>query len=500
MNLRLLNYLVIALCAAGFDGCFGDQGDHYLPNIIIIYADDLGYGDISCQNPDSKIQTPNIDQLARDGMRFTDAHSTSAVCTPSRYALLTGRYPWRTELKKGVLWEWDGPLIKKERLTLAEILKEKNYTTAAIGKWHLGWDWPTNDGIPAKSTNGENVDYSQPILGGPLDYGFDYYFGDDVPNFPPYCFIENNKVTEIPGIKKPDSLFGKPGMMVKGWKLEEVMPIITEKAIHFINQACHKDQPFFLYFALTAPHTPIAPVKKFIGISQAGLYGDYVQEVDWTTGQIMKALELTGQVRNTMIIFTSDNGSPCRDGTNWSGEIGSVRKYNHSPNGSLRGYKGDLWEGGHRIPFIVRWPENTAPKQMNNSLICQIDVFATIAGIVEYELPYDSGEDSYDLSPLLFGEKTGHPIRESLIHQSYDGALAVRKGDWKLILTNKSGGFSDLVTPEGYGISTPGQLYNLSRDHREEYNLYPEHLEQVKELTNLMEQYIEQGRSNMTDH
>jgi len=326
-------FILIIVSSYVLSGCNSQRSQY--PNIVIIYADDLGYGDISCQNSESKIKTPNIDKLAHDGIRFTDAHSAAAICTPSRYSLLTGRYCWRTELQKGVLWSWDKPLISEERVTLPKMLKEIGYGTAAIGKWHLGWNWPTTDNISAKENNGENVNYSQPITGGPNDYGFDYYFGDDVPNFPPYAFIENDMVTKIPTVIKPDSLFGEKGLMVKDWSLEQVMPEITRKAISYINKASEQGQPFFLYFPLTAPHDPIAPTKQFKGTSQAGLYGDYVQEIDWTVGQILEALERKNLDENTLVIFTSDNGSRAGDGTNWLGEIGSVKRFGHSSNGKF---------------------------------------------------------------------------------------------------------------------------------------------------------------------
>ena len=382
------------LCSLFFlVGCSNERKEQIKPNIIIIYADDMGYGDAQCYNSKSLIPTPNIDNLASEGIRFTDAHSSSAVCTPNRYSLLTGRYCWRTSLKEHVFFPWDKPLIKKERLTLPEMLKEKGYQTGAIGKWHLGWNWPTNDSLSAKKENGYNVDYSRAITGGPIEHGFDYFFGDDAPNYPPYTFIENDKVTIKPTVIKPDSLFGDKGMMADGWRLEDVLPTITKKAVSFINEKSLNENPFFLYVALTAPHTPIAPTEQFIGKSKAGLYGDFVCELDWVVEQIIKALRKNNIAKNTIVIFTSDNGSQGLDGTNWSGKIGSVKKYGHLPNGSLRGYKGDIWEGGHRIPFIVRWPEKVK-NGVSNELICQVDIMRTIANIIGCELPENAGEDS----------------------------------------------------------------------------------------------------------
>ncbi|MEN8116453.1 MAG: sulfatase-like hydrolase/transferase [Bacteroidota bacterium] len=457
-----------------------------LPNIVLILADDLGYGDPTCYNPGSKIPTPNIDNLASEGLSFTDAHSATAVCTPTRYSILTGRYSWRTRLKNGVLWPWDEPLINKERLTLPEILKEKGYQTAAIGKWHLGWEWPATDTSSVKRMNGENVDYSKAITGGPLAHGFDYYFGDDVPNFPPYTFIENEKVVKIPTVDKPKSLFGWDGKMVENWKLEGVMPEITQKSVEYINKASKNKEPFFLYFTLTAPHTPIAPLTKFNGKSKAGRYGDFVYEVDWTVGQILNALKENGVDENTLVIFTSDNGSPARNGKNWSGPTQSViTDYGHNPSGNFRGMKSDIWEGGHRIPFIAKWPGKVKEGEKTPALSCSMDLMATIAEITGYELPENTSEDGESLLSIFTGkDNTG---RETLVNHSGGGVFALRKGEWKLILSNKSGGFSDGKHPKGFGIETTGQLYNLKDDPEEKNNLYEQFPDKVKELNKELE-------------
>ncbi len=481
------NSLILFFIALIFQACNNKTDENQLPNIVIILADDLGYGDPTCYNPDSKIPTPNIDQLAKEGLLFTDAHSESAVCTPTRYSILTGRYAWRTRLKKSVLWPWEEPLIDKQRLTLPEMLKQKGYNTAAIGKWHLGWEWPTTDSLSAKETNGKNIDYSKGIKNGPLARGFDYYFGDDVPNFPPYTFIENNRVVKIPTITKPDSLFGWKGKMAPGWKLENVMPAITEHSVQFIQNASKdKNKPFFLYFALTAPHTPIAPLTKFKGKSKAGRYGDWVFEVDWAVGEITKALKNSGVYNNTLVVFTSDNGSPARNGKNYSGPTQSViRDYGHNPSGGFRGMKGDIWEGGHRIPFIAKWTNYIQPGKKSEALICSMDLMATIADIVDFKLPKNSSEDGVDLFPVFTGNtKQG---REVLINHSHRGVFAIRKGNWKLILSDRSGGFSDGRNPNGYGIKTPGQLYNLATDPGEKNNIYSEKSELIKELTKELE-------------
>ncbi len=471
------------------------------PNIIIILADDLGYGDPQIYNPDSKIPTPNIDQLAKSGMRFTDAHSPSSVCSPTRYGLLTGRYAWRTELKNSVLWMWDKPLIASDRPTLPKILKQKNFTTACIGKWHLGWRWP------AKNTNGymndtiaigdfnlqgrndfwKEIDFSKPLGGGPLEAGFDYYFGDDVPNFAPYVFFENNKLTVLPDALKPNDMFGGPGPMVDGWRLDKVMTEITNKAVNYIKEQSVKDSPFFLYFALTAPHTPIAPTEEFKGKSEAGAYGDFVHEVDWSVGQIIEALRTTGELENTLVIFTSDNGSPQRDGTAMSGPIASVKAFGHDPSKPWKGMKGDIWEGGHRVPFIASWHNKIAANSINEQLIGLTDLFATLTAILGISTEEKIPADSFDISPILFGKNA--PIRNDIVHHSLDGTFAIRKQHWKLILGKDSGGFSKNLDLEGIPVTTNGQLFNLLEDPTESTNLYDQHPEKVKELSTLLKSY-----------
>jgi arylsulfatase A-like enzyme len=441
-------------------------------------------------------------------MRFTDAHTPSSVCTPTRYGLLTGRYAWRTDLKKSVLWMWDKPLIAPERLTFPKMLHTKNYTTACIGKWHLGWRWPSkyspdymNDTIPIGDHNykerndlWKHIDFSRPLGGGPLEAGFDYYFGDDVPNFAPYAFFENDRLIKVPDLIKPDDMYGGPGPMVQGWKLEEVMPKITERAVQYIEEQSKKDNPFFLYFSLTAPHTPIAPTEEFKGKSSAGLYGDFVHEVDWSVGQIVDALKKSGQYENTLLLFTSDNGSPQRDGTDMGGDIASVKKYGHDPSYPWRGMKADIWEGGHRVPFIVSWPEKIKGNTTNDKLVCLTDMISSVASILEIPRPDGSMEDSYDISPLFFGND--QLIRKDIIHHSIDGTFAIRKGAWKLILGKDSGGFSKNLTIPGIPVISEGQLYHLSEDPAELDNRYDENPDLVGELTTLLDQYKSDQFSN----
>jgi len=466
------------------------------PNIVYILADDMGYGDLACQNPKSKIPTPHLDKLASEGIRFTDAHSPSAVCTPTRYGILTGRYCWRSRLKRSVLWPWDKPLIEADRLTVGKLLKNHGYDTACIGKWHLGWDWPTTDGeepVGIGKTNvknsGANVDFGEPIANGPTTRGFDYYFGTAVPNFPPYCFVENDRTVGIPTEKKPDDMFGTPGAMLKGWKLENILPGLEKKAVEYINARAGK--PFFLYMPLTAPHTPIAPAQEFKGKSEAGAYGDFVHQVDHVVGRVTAALERNGLADNTLVIFTSDNGSPGRDGTNMNGKPNSVRRFEHNPSHIYRGIKADIWDGGHRVPFIARWPGLIEGGSVSDETICHVDLMATCAAILGHELVPDAGEDSYNILPALTGRKLTKPIREATVHHSIGGMFAIRQGRWKLILGRGSGGWSGRGQPD----DPPVQLYDMSVDASEQRNLSDEYPQVAERLTRLLEKYKKQGHS-----
>ncbi len=516
-GIRLIGFICSTLMVSVlWSGC-KEQTREY-PNIVYILADDMGYGDVSCLNPESKILTPNLDKLAGEGIIFTDAHSGSAVCTPTRYGVLTGRYCWRSQLKRSVLWHWDGPLIEENRLTVGTFLKQNGYATACVGKWHLGWDWNATDGSVLndsvalgdytkghiRNRFGDKVDFTMPIENGPVKKGFDYYFGDDVPNFPPYCFIENEKTLGIPGLRKPGDMFGVSGPMIEGWELAAVIPALTEKAVAYIKAKPEeglfrkeKGQPFFLYFPLTAPHTPIAPTVNFKGKSKAGAYGDFVQEVDWTVGQILNALEEEGIAENTLVIFTSDNGSPGRDGTNMSGDISSILKFGHNPSYIFRGTKADIWEGGHHVPFIARWPGKISPGSESDEIICLTDLMATCAAILDAPLPQNAGEDSYNILPALMGQSYEGPIREATIHHSAQGCFSVRQGKWKLVLCSGSGGWSHPRTnEEAAELGLPGvQLYDLDNDIAEQHNVQNQYPEVVEKLTGLLQKYVDEGRS-----
>ena len=481
------------------------------PNIVWIVIDDMGYGDLACQNPQSKIPTPNLDRLAQQGMRFTDAHSAASEGKPSRYGLLTGRYPWRAQLKQGAQRCFHAPVIEPERLTVGKLLQPYGYNTACIGKWHLGMDWPTSDGKPpicvARSrprVKQTNIDFTHPIANGPTARGFDYFFGISASHVPPYCFIENEHTVGIPD--QPRKGFpGCPGPMLEGWKPDEMLPGLMTKTVAYLDAKSgqapndkfrqRKGNPFFLYLPLTAPRMPIAPAEEFKGKSQAGAYGDFVYQVDYVVGQVMKALERNGFEKNTLVIFTSDNGSPGFDGKNMSGGYNSVQKLGHNPSYPWRGIKADIWEGGHRVPFLARWPGHIPAATTSDETICHVDLQATFAAILEQKLPNTAGEDSYNILTALLGEKCNRPIREATVHYSRYGFFALRQGKWKLIDQLGSGGFSrpNRVKPELDGPQ--GQLYDLQSDPGEIKNLWTEQPKIVKNLSALLEKYKQDGRS-----
>ncbi|MEZ4861569.1 MAG: arylsulfatase [Caldilineaceae bacterium] len=472
------------------------------PNIIYILADDMGYGDMACNNPNSKIPTPNLNRLAEQGMRFTDAHAPSSVCTPSRYALLTGRYCWRTPLKRGVLWPWDPPLIEPDRLTVAKLLQQQGYRTACIGKWHLGWHWATHDGAPANQGTEigkfdtatrhaleQNIDYTKPMRGGPIDCGFDEYFGVDVPNFPPYTWFQQDRLAAFPSLEKPVEMFGHPGRMEPGWQLEAMIPELVRRAIAFIEESSEAaEQPFFLYFPLTSPHTPIVPNEQFIGRSGAGPYGDFVCEVDWAVGEVMAALERKGLADNTLLIFTSDNGPesiPAAAG----GCYEHARQFGHYSMAHLRGAKRDTWEGGHRVPFLARWPAVTPAGTVCNQLTTLGDFMATCAQLLEVPLPSGAAEDSISILALLQGQLDS-PVRAVAIHHSASGNFAIRKEHWVLIDApsgDDNGEPAWFKQERGYTAhGYPGELFDLRADIAERQNLYGEHPAIVAELSRLL--------------
>jgi arylsulfatase A len=459
------------------------------PNIIYILADDLGYGDVSAMNPGAAWETFQIDRIAREGIRFTDAHTGSAVCSPTRYGVLTGRYAWRSRLKEGVLWSWDEPLIQQGETTVGTLLQEKGYTTAGIGKWHLGLDWQYQAQSP------DSVDFSKPVTGGPNTLGFNYFFGITASlDIPPYVYIENDRPTMVPvKYTRDTSEYGwwRNGLTGDDFVHEQVLPVLTEKALSFIDHhlASKPEEPFFLYFALPSPHTPILPTGEFLGKSGTNPYGDFVLQVDHTVGQILQSLEIHGIADHTLIIFTSDNG--CSPAANYK----ELAKYGHNPSYIFRGTKADIFEGGHRVPFMARWPGHIKPGGVNKQVICLTDLLATVADITKASIKPAAGVDSYSLLPALLGE-SDLSVREATVHHSVNGSFAIRKGPWKLILCPDSGGWSDPKpnTPEAKQLPSY-QLYNLETDIGETENLLNHYPDVVKELSALLKQYIENGRS-----
>lgn len=477
-------WLGVVLAAAIPVHSLGAERDAPGPNIVFILADDLGYGDLGCYNPDSKVPTPHLDRLAGQGMRFTDAHSPSSVCSPTRYALLTGRYAWRSALKRGVLVPWDPPLIEPGRLTVASFLAAQGYETSCIGKWHLGWEWVTKDGRrPASGTDRlSNVDFTKAIGQGPTTRGFHHYFGTDVPNYPPYCFIADDRTLGIPSVpNRPE--FNRPGPMLPGWQWVDIMPELTRRAVAFIETAATAEgrRPFFLYMPLTAPHYPVVPSEDFLGKSRAGDHGDFVVQVDHTVGEVLAALDGAGVADNTLVFFTSDNG-PEIVGEVKPGAYERLRQYGHASMGPLRGVKRDLWEGGHRVPFLARWPGRIKPASVSDETICHVDLLATVAAIVGAKLPDDAAEDSHDLLPALLGTSRDRPIRESTVHHSASGRFALRQGDW-VVIDAPSGGDNGRAPnhgepdwfqkQRGYTSHAPGpELFNLRADPAQRENLF----------------------------
>lgn len=472
------------------------------PNIVYILADDLGYGDVSVYNPTGQISTPSIDKLASQGMRFTDAHSPSSVCTPTRYSLLTGRYPWRSRLPVGVLRGYSRTLIEADRPTVASFLKSSGYQTGVVGKWHLGLDWEVQKGNEALLSTPDYgiktemdtavIDFSRKPAQGPNTVGFDYsYILPASLDMPPYCYLENQQLTELPtaytdGNKLQTGYTGpfwRAGKMAPSFDFYGVLPTFVSKATDFLKKQTSK-KPFFLYLPLAAPHTPWVPSKNYKGKSKAGEYGDFVQQVDTAVGEVLRTLDQSGLADNTIVLFASDNGPYWRENF--------VKQFNHKAAGEFRGMKGDAFEGGHRIPFIVRWPDKVKAGSVSNATTTLANLTATCKEILGNKTP--DADDSYSILPVLLGKAKQVPNQPAVVHSSSIGYFAIRKGDWKLIEGLGSGGFTeprDVKPKPGEPI---GQLYNLATDQLETTNLYQQHPETVKELTNLLNQ-IRQGKT-----
>jgi arylsulfatase A len=487
---RISLFLALGLAAHAFS--------QQKPNIIIVLADDMGYGDVSAYNPGSKIPTPNIDRLASEGMKFTDGHCSSAVCTPTRYSLLTGRYHWRTRLQQGVLGGFSLPLIAPERLTVAGLLGGQGYHSACIGKWHLGMKWPLKDGTVADDEGNfhtpfqdvSRVDYTAPIRSGPVDSGFDHFHGISASlDMFPYVWIHDRLPTEIATETKA---FHRPGPAGRDFEAIDVQSGITTRTVEYIGERAadaKNGKPFFAYVPLASPHTPIVPTPEFQGKSGINPYADFILQIDRDMGLILDALEKHGLAENTLVIFTADNGcSP-------AAEIPELHAAGHHPSHIYRGHKADLYEGGIRVPFLVRWPAKIKAGSVSHQLVGQFDFLATFAEIVGARIPASAGEDSVSFLAALLGKDEG-PIRTSLISQSFNGSFAIRDGQWKLCLSPGSGGWSHPRPGSADTIGLPPfQLYDLASDPGENTNLYAEHPERVQQMKAMLEHAIARGRS-----
>ncbi|MEM6674526.1 MAG: arylsulfatase [Planctomycetota bacterium] len=466
------------------------------PNVVLVMADDLGIGDVSPTNSDGKIPTPHLATLAAEGMTFLDAHSTSAVCTPTRYALLTGRYNWRSRLAKGVLGGWSEHLIPADRPTVAHMLRAEGYSTAMIGKWHLGWDWARS------GEKKEDVDFTKPVANGPDINGFDRYFAHSGSlDMPPYVWVDTGRITAAPdrvmGVKRKDDRYGwyREGPIGADFHIEEVLPLLFDKAVGYVEEraeAARGGEPFFLYLALPAPHTPIVPVSPFAGASDLNPYADFVMQVDHHMGELLAALEAGGLEDDTLVIFTSDNG--CSPEANFA----LLLENGHDPCAGFRGHKADLYEGGHRVPLVVRWPGRVPSGTTTRALACLTDVYATLQEIAGAAPDPVGGEDGYSWVPLFEGEATSG--RATLVSHSVSGHFAIREGPWKLCLAGGSGGWSapNEKAAKEQGLPTL-QLFNLDEDPGERTNLVSEHPERVAALLRLLDDQVRRGRSTPGD-
>ncbi|MEY2882051.1 MAG: Arylsulfatase [Verrucomicrobiota bacterium] len=502
MNLpirRLLTVFTLALTALlAAPTAVAADSPRTPPNVLYILADDLGVGDLSCFNPQSAWRTPHLDRLAREGMMFTDAHSASGVCTPSRYTLLTGRYSWRTKMKKGVLNGYSPPLLEPGRVTVADFLRGHGYATAAFGKWHLGLGWQRT------GPREDNVDFAQLITDGPTHHGFDRFFGISASlDMPPYVWIADDRATRVPTATVADSPAPKlwrGGPIADDFKMEDVQPRLTEQTLAYLAEraAARDGKPFFLYVPLAAPHTPVLPTRDFDGKTGTTPYGDFVAQVDADVGRILAALDAHGLAKNTLVIFTADNGfAP-------PGGLAALQKISHDPSAGHRGYKADLFEGGHRVPFLARWPGVTPAGTRCAETIGQLDLFATCAEILGAKIPATAAEDSVSFLPLLRGAKSSTPRAAPLVNHSADGEFAIRDGKWKLLLCPGSGGWSAPTATPSVWLPAPRadlsklppfQLYDLATDPAETKNLAATHPEIVQRLGRALRDLIERGRS-----
>ncbi|HRN72166.1 MAG TPA: arylsulfatase [Ginsengibacter sp.] len=497
--MEILRFTILVFSLAFFSTAIYAQKSQQ-PNIVVIMADDMGYGDISALNPDSKIHTPVLDRLIKEGRYLSEAHTSAALCTPARYAFLTGRYNFRTGIT-GVASGYSKPMIEYERETVASLLKKAGYQTGIVGKWHLGLEWLPLDSAKPVFTKDDfmpenlNVDYTKPVRG-VNEVGFDYSFISPAGNnLAPYCFIRNGQVVNLPTAQIESQVTGayfndyekrhNGGAIAPDYKLINTLETLTGEAVNYLEGASKNKKPFFLFFSLTAPHFPWVPQKRFVGRSDAGSYGDFVTEIDATVGIILDKIKDLGVDDNTLVIFTADNGGATPEGF--------TEKYHHEMNYGRRGQKGEIWEGGVRVPFIVRWPGVVMNGKSSDKEISFTDMLASFAQIAGTEIDRKYGEDSYDVSSVILGTRNGKRMaRGAIVNQSGNvRGLSVTEDGWKLI-------------PYGYGRHglTPaedgqpkGQLYNLRKDKMETENLYNHHPEIVRRLSSLLEKYISEGYS-----
>lgn len=460
------------------------------PNVIFVMADDLGIGDLQPTNPDCKIKTPHLQKMAQEGITFLDAHSPSSVCTPTRYGVLTGRYNWRSRLARGVLSGTSEHLIPADRATVAHLMRDAGYHTQMIGKWHLGWDWTK---VPTDNGKGQKIDFTQPVKNGPDINGFDGYYGHcGSLDMPPYVWVDTGKVTAIPereeGVTSKEDAYGwyRKGPIGPDFNIDDVLPHLFEKSLAHIKTRAKGDKPFFLYLPLPAPHTPIVPVPPFKDASGMNPYADFVMQVDHHMGELLTALKEAGIDDNTMVFFTSDNGcSP-------QGNFKVLKEHGHDPSAGYRGHKADIYEGGHRVPFIVRWPAGIDAGQTTNTLACLTDLYATMRELTNQTSVHRGGEDSFSLMPAFEGKSNG---RKNLISHSIGGSFSIREGDWKLCLAAGSGGWSAPREPDAKKQGLPPmQLFNLKTDRGERQNLVQQEPERASALIKLLNEQVIQGR------
>ncbi|MDG2224524.1 MAG: arylsulfatase [Rubripirellula sp.] len=496
MKFLIRAFVCVVVCSCT---CVVRAAEDPLPNVIFVLADDLGIGDLQPTNPDCKIKTPNLQQMADEGLTFLDAHSSSSVCTPTRYGLLTGRYNWRSRLARGVLSGTSDHLIPGDRETVGHLMQRAGYHTQMIGKWHLGWDWARlKQATKGKKPQAADIDFTKPVVNGPDINGFDgYYAHCGSLDMPPYVWVDTGRVTAIPereeGVTSKEDPYGwyRRGPISPDFEIEQVLPHLFDQSIGHIKQhaaEAKQGKPFFLYLALPAPHTPIVPVPPFKDASGINPYADFVMQVDHHMGQLLSTLKEVGIDDNTLVFFSSDNG--CSPQANFK----VLKEYGHAPSAGFRGHKADIYEGGHRVPLIVRWPAEVAAGKTTTSLACLTDLYATLGEITGQATDKRGGEDSFSLLPTFDGE--GQTDRQNLVSHSIGGSFSIRQGDWKLCLSAGSGGWSGPREPEARKQNLPPlQLYNLKQDRGEQKNLVSEQPKRVDSLLLLLNQLVGQGRS-----